>query len=124
MGDDAPAALVEIVRRWADDPSLLVQRAAVAAICEPRLLKAEGAAAVAVDLCGRCTLHLVGLPLAERAGSDARTLRQALGYAWSVAVAADPGPGLGAFRDLDTSDPDVGWIVKENLRKKRLARLL
>jgi hypothetical protein len=54
-----------------------------------------------------------------------RTLRQALGYAWSVAVAADPEPGLTAFTALrDDPDPDVAWVVRENLRKKRLQRLL
>jgi hypothetical protein len=29
-----------------------------------------------------------------------------------------------AFQALDTTDPDVAWIVRTNLTKKRLARLL
>lgn len=124
LGDAAPGALIELVRKWADDPEFLVQRAAIAAICEPRLLKAGGAAAVAVDLCRRCTLKLATLPTDSRTSADVRTLRQALGYCWSVAVAADPSPGLAAFKALDIADPDVGWIVKENLRKKRLSALL
>jgi hypothetical protein len=52
-------------------------------------------------------------------------LRQALGYCWSVAIAADPGPGLVAFAVVCANpDPDVQWVVRENLGKKRLARLL
>ncbi len=52
-------------------------------------------------------------------------LRQALGYAWSVVIAALPGEGLPLFRDLETStDPDIEWIVRENLKKARLKRLL
>ena len=53
-----------------------------------------------------------------------RTLRQALGYCWSVAVAADPESGLAAFRALDESDPDVAWIVRSNAGKARLTGLL
>jgi hypothetical protein len=40
-------------------------------------------------------------------------------------VVADPVAGLPRFRALAASDdPDVAWIVRENSRKARLARLL
>lgn len=122
-GDRDPAALPPVVLRWADDPDPLVQRAAAAAICEPRLLTSPETAAVAVEVCRRATAALAALPVHERRRPDVRTLRQGLGYCWSVAVAADPEPGLAAFDALDTHDPDVAWIVRENLTKKRLARL-
>ncbi|MCI2958419.1 HEAT repeat domain-containing protein [Agromyces atrinae] len=124
LGDVIPDALASIVRRWADDADPLVQRAAVAAICEPRLLRAPESAALALDVCRRCTEHLAALPRTERSRNDVRSLRQALGYGWSVAVAADPVPGLIAFQALSTADPDIAWIVKENLRKKRLSALV
>lgn len=124
LADVTPGALSDIARRWSDDPGLLVQRAAVAAVCEPRLLRDADAAAGAVDVCRRCTEHLVALPAGQRARPDARTLRQALGYCWSIAVAADPGPGLAAFRSLPTQDRDVAWVVRQNAGKKRLAALL
>lgn len=124
LGDLDPASLTAVVTRWADDPDPLVQRAAVAAICEPRLLRTSQTAAVAVQICRRTTSRLAGLPKGRRTEPDARTLRQALGYCWSVAVAADPGAGLVAFRALDTADPDVAWIVRQNLSKKRLAAVL
>ena len=122
LGDDDLPALLGIVRSWSGDPHPLVQRAAVAAICEPRLLRTPDAAAAAVEACRSTTAALVERP--DRRHGDVRTLRQALGYCWSVAVAADPAPGLAAFRALDDRDPDVAWIVRSNLGKKRLARLL
>jgi len=124
LGDADLPRLLALVRRWVDDPDSLVQRAAAAAICEPRLLRDPEAAAAAVDVCRRATESLAARAPGERARPEARTLRQGLGYCWSVAVAADPGPGLSAFADLDETDPDVGWIVRENRRKKRLASLL
>ncbi len=109
---------------FAGDPDPLVQRAAVAGICEPRLLRSPDAAAYAVDLCARVTASLAARPDGERRSAGVRSLRQALGYCWSVAVAADPGPGLARFRELERStDPDVRWIVRENRKKTRLAKL-
>ena len=124
LGDSDLPSLERIVLEWADDGDPLVQRAAVAAICEPRLLRAPEAAATAVEVCRRCTAGLVARPSAERSDTNVRSLRQTLGYGWSVAVAADPEPGLAAFAALDETDRDVAWIVRENRRKKRLARLL
>ena len=54
-----------------------------------------------------------------------RTLRQALGYGWSVVIAATPDDGLRRFRRLEASDDtDVTWIVREHRKKARLKRLL
>lgn len=124
LGDADPGALEQLVLSWVDDPSPLVQRAAVAAICEPRLLRTRAAAATAVAACRRATTHLTQVRPEARRDPATRTLRQGLGYCWSVAVAADPEPGLAAFLDLDDSDPDVAWIITQNTRKRRLARLL
>lgn len=124
LGDLNLPALEMIVLGWAADPHPLVQRAAAAAICEPRLLVGPAAAAVAIEVCRRTTSALAALPAETRRDTDVRTLRQALGYCWSVAVAADPAQGLPAFWALDDADPDVAWIVRENLRKTRLTRLL
>ncbi len=51
-------------------------------------------------------------------------LRKGLGYCWSVAVAALPEPGKARMeRWLASDDPDVRWIMRENLKKARLQRL-
>jgi HEAT repeat protein len=125
LGDADVERLLAVVADWVEDPDPLVERAAVAAVCEPRLIVRPDASAQAIRTCRRATDLLLALPPPDRRRPEVRTLRQALGYAWSVAVAADPAPGLAAFRALaETSDPDAAWIVRENLRKKRLRRLL
>ena len=128
LGDADLARLLDVVRRWADDDDPLVLRAAAAAICEPRLLREPAAAAAAVAVCEQATRALVAVPADRRQDPDVRTLRQGLGYCWSVAVAADPAEGLPRFRALSDgpfgSDPDVVWIVRENSTKARLAALL
>jgi hypothetical protein len=51
-------------------------------------------------------------------------LRKGLGYCWSVAVAASPEEGKRMMeRWFSSDDKDVLWVMKENLRKKRLARM-
>jgi hypothetical protein len=46
-----------------------------------------------------------------------------LGYCWSVAVAAFPEQGRPRMeRWIDSTDRDVQWVMKQNLRKTRLTR--
>ncbi|QCQ90250.1 HEAT repeat domain-containing protein [Rhodococcus sp. SGAir0479] len=124
LGDNDVRQLCTLCLEWSKDPDPLLRRAAVAALCEPRLLRSPDAAAVAVQVCRNATDSIAALAPEDRRERDVRTLRQALGYCWSVAVAANPEPGLAAFAQLDESDPDLRWIVIENKKKRRLARLL
>jgi hypothetical protein len=125
LGDADPDRLWPLARAWATDPDPLVQRAAVAGVCEPRLLRPAAAAAVALEICAKVTATLAARPREQRRSDGVRSLRQALGYCWSVAIAADPEVGVPRFLALaDDSDPDVMWIVRENGRKARLVRAL
>lgn len=125
LGDADPERLFTLADAWAADPDPLVQRAAVAGVCEPRLLKRPEAAARAVRVCSQVTAELADRPTGSRRSDGVRALRKALGYCWSVAVAADPAAGLPAFGELNaTDDPDIAWIVRENGKKARLAKLL
>jgi hypothetical protein len=125
LGDADLPRLWELAAAWAADEDPLVQRAAVAGVCEPRLLRSPDGARLAVDLCATATTALAARPPTERRATDVRVLRQALGYCWSVAVAADPAAGLPRFAALGSDrDPDVAWIVRENHRKARLIRVL
>lgn len=127
LGDLDVGRLCAVVRVWADDRDPLVQRAAVAGICEPRLLGDPLAAQGAIDACRTATASLAARPEPERRRADVRVLRQGLGYCWSVAVAGEPKRGLPAFAALESladADADLAWIVRENLKKKRLVRLL
>jgi hypothetical protein len=122
LGDADMDRLIALAAEWATG-SPLVQRAAAAGICEPRLLATAEAAGAALHLLDEITADVTSQPPARRRDPDVRTLRQALGYCWSVAIAAAPDEGFTRLeRWATTDDPDVRWIVKENLGKKRLER--
>jgi HEAT repeat protein len=120
FGDADFAALLGEMRRWARGTAL-ERRAAVAALCEPRLLTEPGQARNVLALLDRVTAELS--ELGDRSSDEFRSLRKTLGYAWSVAVVALPEEGKPLFELLRSDDPDVRWVVRENLRKKRLQRM-
>ncbi len=121
-GDADVPALLDEMGRWATG-SPLEGRAAMAAICEPRLLRRRDDIQRVLGILDKLTESV--RDAAKPASPEVRVLRQALGYGWSVAVAADPEIGLPAFdRWSDDANPDVRWIVNENRKKSRLARLL
>lgn len=121
---DNPIAVAELVHRWVRSPDPAVVRAAVEAICEPRLLKSREMCAAALDACAVSTTTLSeteGQPRTDQW----RGLEQTLSYAWSVAVAAEPARGLPMFEALEAApSPMVRRIAARNRTKKRLARLL
>jgi hypothetical protein len=55
VGDSDVARWRRLATSWAQDPDPLVQRAAVAGVCEPRLLRQPGTAALAVAQCQQVT---------------------------------------------------------------------
>jgi hypothetical protein len=126
VGDRDLPRLVSLVDRWVLDEDPLIRRAAIAAVCEPRLLATQPGASAALRACQAATRTIAEAAPHERRIEGMRVLRQALGYCWSVAVAADPEHGLPAFVALQGAegDADLAWITRENLRKARLQRLL
>ena len=120
-GDADMPALIAEMTSWAAG-NCTEQRAVAAALCEPRLLADPGRASAVLNLLDIITANLAAVPAAGRKSESFRILRQALGYCWSVAVAACPDAGLPALqRWLAHPDLDVRWGMRENLRKKRLA---
>ena len=108
--------------RWSTGTPL-EGRAAMAALCEPRLLRERATVARTLAILDRLTASVRDAE--DPRADDVRVLRQGLGYGWSVAVAADPAIGLPAFeRWRDDQDADVRWVVRENLGKARLAKLM
>lgn len=115
VGRQDMARLIREMDAWADG-SPYVQRAAAAGLCEPALLKDARQVRQVLKLLDRITRSVLS--------SRDRVLRQALGYCWSVAVAASPDDGRAAMkRWLDSDDPDIRWIMKTNLGKSRMAAL-
>jgi hypothetical protein len=113
--------LIHEMQGWSSG-SLLERRAAVAALCEPRLLTRESHARHTLDILDKITASIGDI---ENRRSDAfRALRKGLGYCWSVAVAAFPEAGKPLMEKwLTNTDQDVNWIMKQNLGKARLERM-
>lgn len=121
LGDaDLPALLATAQTLAAGGP--LERRAAVAGLCEPRLLRDPQHAGRVLALLDSITSSLCLEP--DRRAEPVRVLRQALGYGWSVAIVALPDRGRALFEKWAASpDPDVRWIVKSNLGKTRLHKM-
>ena len=120
-GDADMPALLKAMTSWVKG-TLLERRAAAAALCEPRLLKDSRHARRVLKFLDTITTSVVRET--DRKSEDFKTLRQALGYCWSVAVVASPIDGKPAMEKwLVNPDPDVGWIMRENLKKNRLQRM-
>jgi hypothetical protein len=123
MTDDSFETTLAAVGGWALG-GWLEQRAAVAGVCEPRLLTTPARTAAVFDVLDVVTHALAAAPGTDRRNPNYRTLRQGLGYCWSVAVAADPATGPGRMeRWIDSADDDVRWVMRANLSKKRLQRM-
>ncbi len=76
IGDAEPATLRALVASWVADPDPLVRRAAVAGVCEPRLLRDPATATAALDACAAATASIGALPVdARRAPTCARCAR-------------------------------------------------
>lgn len=121
VGRSDEALLLKTARSWSRG-SFLEQRAAAAALCEPAVLEGRDAEDAVFEVLHRATRAVAEAK--DRGGDELRALRKGLGYCWSVAVAAYPDRGKAELEGwLDRDDPDVRWILRENLRKKRLERL-
>jgi hypothetical protein len=92
-------------------------------VAEPPLLKDPKRAADALAFQIKAVDWLRKLPPVRRKQAGARILRQALGFTVSVAVAAAPAKGWPWLTSLAAStDPDLNWIARENLKKNRLKK--
>jgi hypothetical protein len=118
IGDVDRAQMSRLVRLLAKGGPL-EKRAAVAAAAEPRLLADSASVTLALRVLDGATRSLA--KTRKPLGEEERILRQGLAYAWSVVVAADPARGKPAMEAwLKSMDPDVAWLMRENLGKKRL----
>jgi hypothetical protein len=75
-----------------------------------------------LDILDRITQRITENP--ERKSDGFKALRKGMAYCWSVAVAAHPEAGKPLLEKWAASrDADVRWIIRENLKKDRLARM-
>jgi hypothetical protein len=109
------------MERWSRG-GLLEKRAAAAGLCEPVLLGEPEQTKRVLAILDVITASIVDEE--DRRSDEFKALRKGLGYCWSVAVAALPDAGKQMMEKwFSSDDKDVQWILKENLKKKRLERL-
>jgi hypothetical protein len=121
VGDADMQRLLKEMDAWSGG-NWYEKRAAGAALAEPRLLKDPASARAALRLFDKITQDIES-PEGPRDESF-KVLRQSMGYCWSVAVAALPNEGKALMEKwLASKNPDVQWIMKENMKKSRLSRM-
>jgi hypothetical protein len=104
---------------WIGKNEWLVMRAVAAGVAEPALLRDEQIASGALALHEKIFSQI--LAAVDRKTDEFKTLRQALGYSLSVVICAIPKEGFEYMRQIAGSrDPDVLWVIRENLKKNRL----
>jgi hypothetical protein len=127
------AFALQIVGKW-NFPSLISRlevwkggnpyekRAVVAGLCEPALLTEKENALRVLEFLEDIFQSLGSI--ADRKGESFRVLKKGLGYGLSVAMAAYPQKGKELFeRLMQVPDSNIKWILRENLKKKRVERM-
>ena len=121
-----PAASEETITylmMLATEGNYFQQRASVAAVAEPPLLHSPEIINAALSIQRIVLERVPSVPASERRREDFRALRQALGYTLSVVTAATPEKGFALMCHCASwGDQDINWVLRENLKKKRLAK--
>ncbi len=113
-------SLLQEMEKWSKG-NLLEKRAAAAALCEPKLLREKKHIERVLRILDEITASIERVE--DRKSDEFKALRKGLGYCWSVAVVALPEEGKKMMEKwFSSDDKDVLWIMKQNLRKKRLTR--
>ncbi|UCD72643.1 MAG: hypothetical protein JSW01_04090 [Candidatus Bathyarchaeota archaeon] len=106
---------------WIKKNNWLEMRAVAAGVAEPTLLRDEETARSALELHKKILRQV--LKTTERRSVEFKTLRKGLAYTLSVVIQAIPKEGFRHLHQIiESQDPDVLWIVKQNLKKNRLIK--
>lgn len=121
LGKTNMTLLVDEMELWSQG-NWLEKRAAAAALAEPVLLKDLAVVSRVLNLFDRVTASMEAAT--DRKDEDFKVLRKGMAYCWSVGVAALPTAGKPLMeRWFASTDPDIAWIMRENLKKDRLKRM-
>jgi hypothetical protein len=121
VGDQDMDLLLKEMQKWSKG-NWYEKRAAAAALAEPRLLKEAKYAKKVLQILDEITSAMENP--GEEKDESFKVLRQAMGYCWSVAIAALPEDGKPMLEKwLDREDKDLRWMMKENLKKNRLIKM-
>jgi hypothetical protein len=120
-GDQDMELLLQGMQTWSKG-NWHEKRAAAAALAEPRLLKEPKHIKRVLNLLDEITASIQKANGSKE--ESFKVLRQAMGYCWSVVVAALPEAGKPMMEKwLHSKDKDIQWIMRENLKKNRLLRM-
>ncbi len=121
IGDADMTYLLAQMRTWAKG-NWYEKRAVAAALAEPRLLSSPREVASVLKILDSIMSEIKSAN--EPLDGSFRACRQTMGYAWSVVVAAAPSLGRARMEKwFKSRQPNVRWVMKENLKKARLARM-
>jgi hypothetical protein len=108
------------LEQWVSEGNWLEMRAVAAAVAEPSVLAQKDVALAALRLHEGILAAMARAT--DRRAEAFRVLRKGLGYTLSVVTSRLPEEGIRFLKMLVASgDPDTLAVVKQNLRKKRLA---
>jgi hypothetical protein len=120
-GDQDMDMLLSEVKKWIKG-NWYEKRAVAAALAEPRLLKQAKHAKQVLQILDRITESMETDD--KHKDESYKVLRQGMAYCWSVAVVAAPEVGKPLMEKwLVSTDKDVCWMMKENLKKNRLLKM-
>lgn len=109
------------LEQWIIKNNWLEMRAVATGIAHPSALTKEFHPHLALDL--HKTIFQRICATKERDSEHFKVLRKGLSYSLSVVVQAIPEEGFGYIRYLiGINDPDIKFIVRENLKKNRLKK--
>ncbi|TRO47202.1 hypothetical protein E2P60_03670 [Candidatus Bathyarchaeota archaeon] len=121
MIEKQPQKTLKEIEEWIKSDDWLAMRAVAAGVAEPALLKDARIAKSALELHKQIISKIAATK--DRKSSNFKILKKGLGYSLSVIVCAVPREGFEYMRQLaEKQDVDILWIVKENLKKKRLLK--
>ncbi len=112
---------LQIIKSWLQKTNLH-KRAIIAGLCTPRLQSIK-AVSCETEIALECLMNAVS-SWTGKLTEEQSVLRKALGYCWSIAIEANSSNLKPKFeRYFDSENKNIRWILKSNLKKKRLIKL-
>lgn len=109
------------IKQWIINDNWLEMRAVAAGIAHPRVLERKDFAIFALQLHKK--IFEVILDSNERKSENFKILRKGLCYTLSVVTQVVPNEGFAYMKQiLKYNDPDINFIIRENLKKNRLKK--
>lgn len=123
IGEDDFVLLSQLLDTWQKGANRLEQRAFVAALAHPPLLRKRENTLYCLELATRIMEGILSEDQAKENSEHFRVLSKGLEYSLSVFVASEPEEGFAMLtRFAESRDARIIKIVKSNLSKSRLSK--